>query len=400
MHLVRNKRTFGSLISVILILNGCANFRPNEGHRTAFSGGGKSTSAGKVSEAELQDDLLRFESQFNASIQNANRTLESSSDTNIRYRAALNRLIYSTNSLGIATGPSPNVNLLDMVAFIELSRDVLEKYWIPNVFGHGGDELALTFRQSAGDIWRIADKVLAPEQKRVLQNYINRWRQKYPNQVNVETVRLSAFSFQAGLDSKEQEEIGGLLQSVGQATEAADNARLFAERALYYAERAPTLLRLQAKLGTHEIMGEIGSSLSTMQNPLEHRQDINGLLREVQKTLSITQTAFANANTAANSLRSLFEQQASHPEAAKRSLDTLKEVTTLLQEWNQAIGPTRSLEQGGNRFLTKIAWIGAILIVFFWLMALLSKLAFAFLSDRFRRRNEVKHPDQHKDQAA
>lgn len=85
--------------------------------------------------------LRRFESQFNAQVQNADRDLESSSDAGVRYRAALNRLIYSTNSLGIATGPSPEANLLDMVAFIELSRDVLERYWIPKVFDTSGIEL-------------------------------------------------------------------------------------------------------------------------------------------------------------------------------------------------------------------------------------------------------------------
>jgi hypothetical protein len=250
----RSRQSLKAFLSLILVLSGCANLQHPGTSKTSFGGTQEGAPERRVSEAELQDDLLRFESQFNAKVQDADRALESSSDATIRYRAALNRLIYGTNSLGIATGPSPEANLLDMVTFIELSRDVLERHWIPKLFGPSGTELDHAFRQSAEQVWRIAGKVLGPQQKQVLQNTIHNWRKKHPDQVNVETVRLSAFSYETGFAADEKKEIGGLFSSVQQATEAADSARLFAERALYYAERAPTLLRLQAKLGAHEIM--------------------------------------------------------------------------------------------------------------------------------------------------
>jgi hypothetical protein len=386
-------------ILLILALSGCANLQNPAASKTSFGDNEKGAPGRPVSEAELQDDLLRFESQFNAAIQDADRDLESSSDATIRYRATLNRLIYSTNSLGIATGPSPEANLLDMVVFIELSRDVLERYWIPKKFGPDGMALDQVFRQSAAHVWGIADKVMGPQQKQTLQKYIRNWRQKHPDQVNVETVRLSAFSYEKDLAANEQSEIGGLFSSVQEATQAADSARLFAERALYYAERAPTLLRLQTKLGAHEVMNEIGLSLTELPLPQAKKGEITDLLKELQKTLQITRSTLVDANATVHSVSHLFEQQSARPDVAQRSTDTLTQLTTLLREWNQTVTSSRSqngisqmagmastFEQNSNRLVTRIAKLAAGLIVLFWVMALFSMLAFRFISNSLRSR--------------
>jgi hypothetical protein len=299
-----------------------------------------------------------------------------------------------------------------MVAFIELSRDVLEQYWIPKLFGSGGAELDQAFRQSANQVWGIADKVLGPQQKQTLQTYIHNWREKHPNQVNVETVRLSAFSYEKDLAPNEQKEIGGLFASVQQATAAADTARLFAERALYYAERAPTLLRLQAKLGAHEIMDELGTSLTQLPVTTAQKGELTALLRELQKTLQITRATFADANDTVHSVSHLFEQQSARPDVAQMSTDTLTRLTTLLREWNQMVtspryqsgvsqmaGTAGNLEKASNRLTARLAKIGAGLIVLFWLMALLYKLALIYLSGALHRR-ETNSPERRNDKAA
>jgi hypothetical protein len=220
--------------------------------------------------------------------------------------------------LEIATGPSPETNLLDMITFVELSRDALEKYWIPKVFHDQGKALDETFRQSSDHLWKIAGRVLTPQQSQTLKNYISKWRSLHPNQVNVESVRLSVFAYDASLSAQEQNDVGGLFASVQQASEAADAARLFAARALYYAERAPTLMRLQAKLAAREIMYEIGTSLDQAKGPV--LRQMGGIAGEV--------------------------------------------------------------EQKGNRFLLRFAGVGAALIVFAGIVALMTKLIYLRLARR------------------
>ena len=252
--------------------------------------------------------MLRFESQFSAGVEDANRVLESSSNLGLRYVAGRNRLVYATNSLEIVTGPSAEANLLDMITFVELSRDALEKYWIPKVFHAQGKALADTFRESSDHLWKIAGKVLTLRQSQTLKKYISKWRSLHPDQVNVESVRLSVFANDASLSAEEQNDVGGLFASVQQATESADAARLFAARALYYAERAPTLLRLQTKLAAREVMFEIGTSLEQAKGPA--LRQMGGIAGEVE-------------------------------------------------------------QEEENQFLLKLAGVGAALIVFFWIVALL-----------------------------
>ena len=272
-----------------------------------------------MTESELQGVLLRFESQFGAGVENANRVLESSPNLGLRYVAGRNRLVYATNSLEIVTGASPEANLLDMITFVELSRDALEKYWIPKVFHAQGKALADTFRESSDHLWKIAAKVLTSQQSQALKKYISKWRSLHPDQVNVESVRLAVFANDASLSAEEQSDVGGLFASVQQASESADAARLFAARALYYAERAPTLLRLQGKLLAREIMYEIGTSLTQAKGPA--LRQLGGIAGEV--------------------------------------------------------------EQRGNQFLLKLAGVGAALIVFFWIVALIAKLTYLRLARRF-----------------
>src|SRR4051812_25664289 len=108
-----------------------------------------------------------------------------------------------------------------MVTFIELSRDTYERYWRPQIFGQDGAELSQAFKDSKDQIWWIASKVLKPKQRQTLQNIISEWRNKHPDQVDVETVRLSAFSSEAGAKAAGlSEDVGGLFTSVQQSTQS------------------------------------------------------------------------------------------------------------------------------------------------------------------------------------
>jgi hypothetical protein len=371
-------------------------------------------SKGRVTQAELQDDLLRFESQFNANIEGASQALETLANSKIRYRAAINRLVYSSNSLNIALGPIPEANLLDMITFIELSRDVLEKHWIPNVFGADGQPLNQVFINASQQIWAIANKVLDPQQKKVLQNVILTWRSKHPHQIHVETVRLSTFSSEssakaAGLD----QDVSGLFASLGQATQSVDSIKLFSERALYYAERAPFLFRLQARLGANEIMSDIGLNLVSFPSPLAQESTIKVLLKDVRETLLAMRTTLGDANSTVHSVNALMDQMSDHPQSTRLAIAMTSQLTTLLKEWNhilsssayregvsQAAAIANQVDQQSNRFLNKVAWLGFSLIAFFWVTFFLSKVAYQyFLLKAFRSVKSEKH-NERKDKAA
>lgn len=383
--------------AMLLVLSNCAVPQRDVSQPTSFAEDGKDGAKGLITQAELQDDLLRFESQFNARIEGASQALEASKKPKLRYRAALNRLIYGSNSLGIALGPSPESNLLDMVTFIELSHLVLKEHWIPNMFGADGQPLDQAFAESEQQIWQIAGKVLSAEQRDVLQSVISEWRKKHPEQINVETVRLSAFSTEAGAKAADLEQnVGGLFASVQQSTQAVDSARLFAERALYYAERAPFLFRLQARLGVKEILNDAGLSLAQFSVPLAHERTLRNLMDELQQTLLITRSTLNDANLTVKSVSALMNQISESPATADSVNATITQLTTLLKEWNRLLSSSASqkgisqmagiasqVDEQGNRFLKRLAWLGTGLIAFFWVMYVLSRLAYQYFLLKF-----------------
>ncbi|OFZ55370.1 MAG: hypothetical protein A2428_13605 [Bdellovibrionales bacterium RIFOXYC1_FULL_54_43] len=413
MNGTRNRGINLVLVALLLTITGCSMPRPRASQPTSFVQDEQEVSKGQVTQAELQDDLLRFESQFNARIQSASEPLETSTNPKIRYRAALNRLIYSSNSLSIALGPSPESNLLDMVTFIELSRNVLKRHWIPNVFGADGQPLEKAFTDSRQHIWAIAEKVLDPQQRTLLRNVISTWHNKHHDQINVETVRLSAFSSDpqaraAGLDQV----VGGLFASVQQTTQAVDSARLFAERALYYAARAPFLFRLQARLGAREIIKDIGLSVAELPSPADHEPALSNLMKEFQQTLLVTRATLGDANSTVKSISALMGQLSGDPGAAESATTAINQLTVLLKEWNhllssapyqkgvsQMAGIVGQVNRESSRFLKKLAWLGAGLIVFFWMMYVLSKLAYQYFVLKLFGPKRASQ-DRRKDQAA
>jgi hypothetical protein len=305
-----------------------------------------------------------------------------------------------------------------MVAFVELSRDVLEKHWIPKVFGAAGNPLVEAFKESEQQIWAIVEKVLDPQQKNVLQTTISTWRKRHPDQINVETVRLSAFSTQAGARAAGLDEsVGGLFASLEQSTQAVDSARLFSERALYYAERAPFLFQLQARLGASEIVSDTNLSLSQ----LPSEPAIRDVLKEVRETLSATRATLADANATSHSVDVLMSRMMEHPQATQLATNAVTQLTALLKEWNHLLsspsykmGVSKAadvasvVDQQSNRLLKKVAGLGFSLIAFFWMMFVLAKLAYRYvllktfsarLSERrAERRNEGR--EKHEDRAA
>src|SRR5262245_42986275 len=71
-----------------------------------------------VPEFELQQELQRFTTQFADRITQATDVLEQSPRAEVRDEALRKNLLYVSSAMEIATGPFPEVSLLDMIVFI------------------------------------------------------------------------------------------------------------------------------------------------------------------------------------------------------------------------------------------------------------------------------------------
>jgi hypothetical protein len=217
-----------------------------------------------MDDIELQQDVERYASQLTERVTQALEPLERSPDAAISDTALRQNLLSASAAVDIATGPFPEVNLLDMLVFVRLSRGVVEEYWVPEVYGAAGEDLEDAYRKSEEELWSLADKILDEPRKRELMDLIDQWKIANPGQVRVEGVRLGDFSVAAGEAARARAaRAKGLLSSVRSATQAADQALLLAERARFLVYRTPFLVRLQVRLAAREIVSDTVSQLRT-----------------------------------------------------------------------------------------------------------------------------------------
>jgi hypothetical protein len=208
-------------------------------------------------EFELQQELQRFTTQFTDRITQATELLDRSSRPAARDEALRKNLLYVSSAIEIASGPFPEINLLDMVVFVRLSRTVLQRHWIPELYGERGADLAEVFARSEQELSELTARALSPAHRQQLASLVEAWLAENPGQVRVEGIRLADFSAAAGSAAAERAgQARGLLASVKSATRTANQALLLSERGLFLFHRLPFLWRLQARLGAREILDD------------------------------------------------------------------------------------------------------------------------------------------------
>jgi hypothetical protein len=242
-----------------------------------------------ASDVQLQHELQRFTTQFADRVTQATEALEQSTSHKARAEALRKNLLYVSAAMEIATGQFPEVNLLDMVVFIHLSRSVLERHWVPELYGEDASELVEVFARSQEELSEVAARVLTTEQRALLKRIIDDWLAENPSQVRVEGIRLTHFAEAAGGAALRTTEAKGLLSSVTSATRTANQALLLSERGLFLLQRLPFLWRLQARIGAREMLGDTMTQLSVGPDaPIPRMaRELRGLARRSVRYLGI-----------------------------------------------------------------------------------------------------------------
>ena len=258
----------------------CGCFEGANGARDVRFGGNRGGEP--LSQAELQQDIQRFTTQFTDSVAQASEPLIAVRDPHVRETAMARVLLYQSSALDIASGPLPEVNVLDMLVFLALNRRALEHYWNPKVFGEHGAELEATFEESERDMSPIADKLLSPQQRADLNALVETWERAHPNQHRVEGVRFMEFGALAGKVSAEQAaRAKGLLAQVKSATQAANQAVLLGDRALFLSQRMPFLVRAQARLGVQQSLSDTFDRVTEVQGLFDEMPEARGLVEDL-----------------------------------------------------------------------------------------------------------------------
>jgi hypothetical protein len=183
-------------------------------------------------------------------------------------RVAAHRLKYTIahGATLIASAQNPRIALVDMLVMITLQRALIERDMTAGFFGTETGRLRLLFEQSERQIRTLAERSLTAEQLAEIDKLITAWLEENPGRRYAAYVRFSEFAAArqttaVGVQSGRPTNVLGFLfidplSGLDPTTREIEQARLFAERAMFSLQRMPVLMSWQAELLIIDTAGE------------------------------------------------------------------------------------------------------------------------------------------------
>jgi hypothetical protein len=226
--------------------------------------GNRAKPTDRVPPSALQTGVMRFADTFAARItQASNEFADKAGTPEARIQALTWSTGQSTSAFAIATGPNPNIAVLDMIVLVTLGRMVHEEYWMPKVWGEADRPMIEAFTQLEQHVWSVAGEVLTAEQQEGVRAALREWREQNPDMGITAFVKLPVFQdlvkAREGDPTKKGNSLGELLSmdplsGLEPAVREIEQTRLFGERSVFYLQRAPILLSSQIELLTLKLM--------------------------------------------------------------------------------------------------------------------------------------------------
>jgi hypothetical protein len=224
--------------------------------------------------AFVQAEIQRFADEYSS------RTSEVLDDyaraagtAEARDRALRWKIAAGSAALGIAGGPNPQANLLDFLALTTVTRMTLE-----NVVTKGADGPAYqpwldSSKDLEAEAWALAGKSLSPDEQQQVRDAIRKWWQDNSDARDSFFARPQELSTLVRKTASRGSPPGSIFGAVGldptagldPAVREITRSRLFAERAMFMAERMPFLLRWQVELLADDLLrqGEVVRTVDT-----------------------------------------------------------------------------------------------------------------------------------------
>jgi len=205
---------------------------------------------------QLQLSVMRFADEYTARVTERVVVFQQATDVPLERLTAQSWLVsQATSAFTIATGPNPEINAIDMLVFATLSRMVIEDRWVGELYGTRAQDLLAAHRALEDRVWSFAPMLLTEAQTNELRASIDAWHAKNPIVRAVPFVHLEDFAFAtsgARTGSTSSTSIFSFLgidplSNLDPAVREIAQTRQLAERAVYYGQRAPMLISMEAQ---------------------------------------------------------------------------------------------------------------------------------------------------------
>ena len=306
--------------------------------------------------SQMQSEVMREADSYSAIVAQACDDFAAKVGTeDARVEALQWKLQQATAAYINASGENPNLNAVDMLVLATLSRRVIEVYWVGEKYGQAARPLLEAHIKLEKGAWAVADTILTQAQKEELNKLAEDWWRRFPDQHYVAAVRLREFTALlgkkgvAGPENRPESVLNVLnldpLSGLDPAVRAVEETRYLAQRMMYYAERAPTLLSWQVELLTYKLAEQpaarqvLSNTASLSQSAAIFAQTAQQLpsLINTQREAAINQFFAGVAIERSNILASLNSQEMTLRELLPEVRQTLATGGDMANSLNGAI---------------------------------------------------------------
>jgi hypothetical protein len=360
-----------------------------------------------VRQEELQQDLQRFSGDLMSRLADVMQPLAENPSVNLREEVMRQFVRDYAAALDVATGPTPELDLLDMVVFVRLTGAVFDRHWL-GIYGEPGKDVAGVWKTADARLGMVTAKVLNDEQRGQLRSLADGWLRENPTAVRVEDVRFWQFAErESKISAQSASEAGGLFGAVKGATQLGNEAILLGERFRFIAMRAPLLIRLESRLGASEVTSDALKRVEELRvEQMPPGSEAKGLIQQVESLVTDSHKAERRAMAMVQALQPLTEY-VGIPENLNRLVSHVEgldnKTVALLGQAEDVLGRVQTFVPGdaksmqatisgaekrfdalARRLLLDVGVLGAALTVLFWAGYVLAKRATARSNSRTR----------------
>lgn len=347
----------------------------------------------RMTQVELDQLCLAFAERYLTVVGiGCNRIENSVGEPPRKQRAHSFKLQTASSVYDIVTTSNPFAKLMDLILLAELQHLVWGVEGVAEkVFGSQAAPFLMdALERGKEEVWTVGDRVLKPDQRKVVEGMIREWRRLNPTPEAIAFVRFGDFAQYRGKSILDGIPLGsGLLAPVSEATRSLEESRLLAERGLFLMKRMPLLLRWHAEsylntvfvkpeirrlidsadriTGVFESLpGKVSEERAILARTLEEREktvgpvvkDVKAITGDIRDTAKQSEVLLKEVQTtirAAGDLAGRFEKPAEERDPDKRPFD-IREYTEAVHEATRAIREMQTLVREGGTLLDSPAW--------------------------------------------
>ena len=258
----------GALVAGLVALAGCTALREGTAKTKSLveSAVGLEGRGGSTNELErVQAGVMREADLYATMVAEATDEFRARVPTvEARNIAQQWKVMQATAAYVNATGENPALGAVDMLVLASLSRFVAEDYWVGEKFGEAARPLLDIHCKLESNAWTMVRIILTPAQQEEVRVLLRDYRAQYPRLRYVGAIRIQGVAAALGklpTAAEQGRRPGSLLNlldlnplaGLDPTTQAIQQTRLLAQRMMYYAQRAPTLVSWQAELTLYQL---------------------------------------------------------------------------------------------------------------------------------------------------